>query len=233
MEQEIADYSNEPQDESNWLFSVTDGLKALLQDFGAFMRTHGIKPLPLVTTKSRGRKNFWDGYEEVTTITPVGYGGWYLHMIPDAGTFAVTEKPELVIARPATRADFGNASAKFYMYRYRYLPGLGFTDRDHKPVSLACDFRQIRGIHEMLVLNPGEKHQSIAGPAAGCTPGMMPPPQGPLTPDSALFQERYAGDETGDFFKTITVSQALGQEMSRVAKQNQTDGERKKGWFGW
>ena len=235
---EIADYSNEPQDERNWLFSVTDGLKALLQDFGAFMRTHGIKPLPLVTTKSWGRKNFWDGYEEVTTITPVGYGGWYLHMIPDADKFAVTEKSELVIARPATRADFRNASAKFYMYRYRYFPGMVSSDRDYyngttiyKPVSLTPDFRQIRVIHEMLVLNPGEKHQSIAGPAAGCPPGAMPPPQGPLAPGSALFQERYAGDETGDFFKTITVSQALMQEMEQVAKQNQTGNQRKQGWF--
>lgn len=243
LKQEITDYSNEPQDESNWLFSVTDELQALLQEFSEFMLTRRVTPLPSVTTKSRGRQDFWGCYEEVTTITPVGYGGWYLPIrlwigghwgiSPDADTFAVTEQSELVIARPATRADFGKASAKFYEYRYRYFPGMPISDRDHKPVSLIPDFRLIKGIHEMLVLNPGEDQQSIAGPAAGCALGAMPPPQGPLTPDSALFQERYAGDEDGDYFKTVTVKQALMQEMEQVDKQNQTGGKRKKGWFGW
>src|SRR5216684_3801683 len=79
LRQEIADRYNEPPDESSWLFSVTDELRALLQEFSAFMLARGVKSLPLVTAKSRGVKHFRD-YREETTLTPVGYGGWQLHI---------------------------------------------------------------------------------------------------------------------------------------------------------
>jgi hypothetical protein len=247
-QQEIADYYNEPQDESNWLLSVTDELKVLLEEFSTFMLDWPVKPLPLVTAKSRGRKDFFASDEEVTTLTPVGYGGWQLPVIgryrtsQDTESFAVTEKSELVLARFATRADL-KASTDFFQYRHRYLPGLEHSNRDYKRVPIVPDFRLIKGIHEMLVLNPGEKHRSIAGPAAGCTPQHMPPQQGPLTPDSVLFHRTYSGEDY-EYSKTVTVKQALVQEMlerkkhprlsfaTYLDKKNKAEGKRKKEWFG-
>lgn len=243
--QEIADYYNEPQDESNWLLSVTDELQVLLQEYSTFMHDWGVKPLPLVTAKSRGRKDFFEFDEEVTTLTPVGYGGWQLPVIgryrtsQDTESFAVTEKSKLVLARFATRADL-KASTDFFHYRYRYLPGLEHSNRDYRRVPVIPDFRLIKGIHEMLVLNPGEKHRSLARPAAGCTLRDMPPQQGSLAPDTILFQRRYWGEDY-DYTNTVTIKQALVQEMlerkkhprpsfaTYSDKKNKAEGKRKKG----